>query len=893
MTIGSEGLSLEKDQSSSEETGPVDSGKGNTVRRGQPKCSGVYVKGYVNHVPVWMTVDTGASKTIVSSRVFGKIRGDQKPNIQKRECIPLEQADGNPLGVDGTAELTLQLGTHIFASRETVVADIKDDVLLGMDMGHTTDVITSKGLVKIDDREVPCTHIKSSRVYKVTSADTYHIEGNTEQEIDVYIESCPREIDAPTELLIEPSHNFTERYSMMMARSIVDVSACVTGKVRIMNPFDKRGIIRQDSVIGEAELMDKGTEVISCVDIEGRQETLDGPHGKPSEGLSVGTGMEVVNLQKPQAETDIQKTANTKDRVKKGHQHLSSETVVPVRYISATNSSIPEHLQEMYSRAVEGKTPADKQVIFNIVKHFADVFSKDDTDLGCTHLAVHEIPTGDATPVKQPPRRVPLALAHEEKEAIDNLKKQGVIRESSSPWASPIVLVRKKNGKIRPCVDYRRVNFLTRKDAYPIPRTQDCLDAMAGSVMFSTLDMTSGYHQIPIKEEDIPKTAFVTKQGLYEFTTMPFGLTNAPATFQRVMEIACRGLQWSRCLIYLDDVLIFGRTPEEHATRLKLVLERIRKAGLKLKPEKCELFQTEVRFLGHVVSAEGVQPDPTNTSKIRDWSVPKSVTEVRQFLGLCSYYRKFVKNFSIVAKPLSDLTCRESSLVWNTQCQEAFDELKAKLLGTEVTAFPLDDAPFILDTDACDTGIGAVLSQVQSGRERVVAYASRTLNRAERNYCITDKELLAVRYFVEYFRQYLLGREFCVRTDHQALKWLFQLKEPKGRIARWIEILSAYQFSIEYRPGKRHGNADGLSRCPNPRDCQCSDTDNLESLRCGPCSKCRKRSQEMQLVDMEDQLQVVRMAKANADGKLSDLNEEADKRLGLSPTAVRIHPLAH
>ena len=240
-----------------------------------------------------------------------------------------------------------------------------------------------------------------------------------------------------------------------------------------------------------------------------------------------------MNLQKPQAETDIQKTANTKDRVKKGPQHLSSETVVPVRYISATNSSILEHLQEMYSRAVEGKTPADKQVIFNIVKHFADVFSKDDTDLGCTHLAVHEIPTGDATPVKQPPHRVPLALAHEEKEAIDNLKKQGVIRESSSPWASPIVLVRKKNGKIRPCVDYRRVNFLTRKDAYPIPRTQDCLDAMAGSVMFSTLNMTSGYHQIPIKEEDIPKTAFVTKQGLYEFTTMPFGLTNAPAKFQR------------------------------------------------------------------------------------------------------------------------------------------------------------------------------------------------------------------------------------------------------------------------------------------------------------------------------------------------------------------------
>ena len=232
------------------------------------------------------------------------------------------------------------------------------------------------------------------------------------------------------------------------------------------------------------------------------------------------------------------------------------------------------------------------------------------------------------------------------------------------------------------------------------------------------------------------------------------------------------------------------------------------------------------------------------TSKIRDWPVPGSVTEVRQFLWLCSYYRKFVKNFSIVAKPLSDLTFKESGLVWNSRCQEAFDELKAKLLGSEITAFPLDDTPFTLDTDACDTGIGAVLSQVQNGRERVIAYASRTLNHAECNYCITNKELLAVRYFVEYFHQYLLGREFCVRSDHQALKWLFWPKEPKSRIARWIGIMSAYQFSIKYRPGRRHGNADGLSRCPNPYNCQCSSTDNLERLRCGPCSKCQKRSQK-------------------------------------------------
>ena len=649
---------------------------------------------------------------------------------------------------------------------------------------------------------------------------------------------------------------------MMMARSLVDVSTSVTGKVRLMNPFDQEAVIRQNSVLGEAELLDEETEVMSYVSMGEPEGSLGVPQGKPEEGMCTLAGNVAHNLSGTEI-MDTQTIDNTDEDKVREDKDLG--TSVTVQRISSANSSIPEHLRDMYLQAVEGKTPEDKQVILDTIKRFADVFSRDDTDLGRTHLTVHEIPTGDAPPVKQPPRRVPMALVHEEREAIENLKRQGVIRESNSPWASPILLVRKKNGKIRPCVDYRRVNSLTCKDAYPIPRIQDCLDAMAGSVMFSTLDMTSGYHQIPIKEGDIPKTAFVTRQGLYEFTTMPFGLTNAPATFQRVMEVACRGLQWSSCLIYLDDVLIFGKTPAQHAQRLQLVLERIRMAGLKLKPEKCELFQTEVRFLGHIVSAEGVLPDPSNTSKIRDWPVPRNVTEVRQFLGLCSYYRRFVRNFSILAKPLSDLTCKDSELVWNSTCQQAFDELKAKLTGPEITAFPRDDCPFLLDTDACDTGIGAVLSQVQAGQERVVAYASRSLNRAERNYCVTDKELLAVRYFVEYFRHYLLGRQFCIRTDHQALKWLFSLREPKGRIARWIEILSAYQFSIEYRPGKKHGNADGLSRCPNPRDCQCPEVDNLESLRCGPCSKCRKRSQDMYLTEnSEERAQLVQVVDQEA-----------------------------
>ncbi len=238
---------------------------------------------------------------------------------------------------------------------------------------------------------------------------------------------------------------------------------------------------------------------------------------------------------------------------------------------------------------------------------------------------------------------------------------------------------------------------------------------------------------------------------------MPFGLSNAPATFQRLMELTLSGLQWLTCLIYLDDVIIFGSSFEEHLLRLKEVLGRFRAANLKLKPTKCQLFQDKVTFLGHVVSKDGIQPDPSNTGKVLAWPTPTNVTEVRQFLGFCSYYRRFVKNFSMIAKPLTDLTKKESALEWTDKCQDAFEELKAALTGSPVVAYPQDTGSFILDTDASDTGIGGVLTQIQNGNEKVVAYASRTLNRAERNYCVTDCELLAIRYFIEYFRYYLLG----------------------------------------------------------------------------------------------------------------------------------------
>ncbi|PIK37834.1 Retrovirus-related Pol polyprotein from transposon [Apostichopus japonicus] len=266
--------------------------------------------------------------------------------------------------------------------------------------------------------------------------------------------------------------------------------------------------------------------------------------------------------------------------------------------------------------------------------------------------------------------------------------KRGVIEPSSSPWASPVVLVKKKDGSTRFCVDYRRLNDITTKDSYPIPRIDDSLDSLNGSTWFTTLDLASGYWQVEMDESDREKTAFITHSGLYQFCVMPFGLCNAPATFERLMEKILSGLQWQTCLVYLDDVIIFGKNFEEHIAAIDDVFTRFKLAGLKLSPKKCFLFKQKVEFLGHVVSKDGVSTDPSKVAVVKNWPRPNCVRDVRGFVGLCSYYRKFVKNFTLIARPLHRLTEKGKRFLWNEECEEAFNALKVALTSTPILAFP-------------------------------------------------------------------------------------------------------------------------------------------------------------------------------------------------------------
>ena len=327
---------------------------------------------------------------------------------------------------------------------------------------------------------------------------------------------------------------------------------------------------------------------------------------------------------------------------------------------------------------------------------------------------------------------------------------------------------------------------------------------------------------------DKEKTAFCTSERLFKFNVMPFGLCNAPATFQRLMDLVLCGLQWSECLVYMDDVIVLGATFEDHMRALQAVLERVRKAGLKLKPAKCAFFQKEVAYLGHVISDEGIATDPRKTDRVSTWPIPTSVREVQQFLGLANYYRRFIQDFACIASPLHKLTERSAEFKWTNECQDAFNELRRRLTTAPILIHPDFSKTFILDTDASDQGIGAVLSQAgPDGTEHVIAYASRLLSKSERRYCVTRRELLAVVFFTNHFRPYLLGKQFVLRTDHGSLVWLQNFKEPEGQLARWLEKLQEYHFLIRHRQGKKHCNADALSRIPcqqcgrqSHRDCE-------------------------------------------------------------------------
>ena len=392
--------------------------------------------------------------------------------------------------------------------------------------------------------------------------------------------------------------------------------------------------------------------------------------------------------------------------------------------------------------------------------------------------------------------------------------KKGVIEPSQSAWAFPVVLIPKVDGTIRFCIDYRKLNAITVKDKYPLPRIDDLLDATQGNNYFTTLDCAAGYWQIPCPPDERPKLAFICHKGLFQFTRMPFGVSNAPSVFQRTMDEVLSGLKWVICLVYLDDVIVFSKTFEQHLFDLRTVFERFRTHQFRFKLSKCSFAQKEVDYLGHTVSAGYVKLRKRNITKIKRLLPPRTIKEIQTFLGLTGYYRRFVKDYARIAAPLTFLIRKGKKYFWDRAQQQAWQTLKNALISDPILRHPDFNRIFILQTDASSEGVGIVLTQKDDeGNEYVIGYASRLFQGAEKNWHTQEKEAFAILYGIEQFRVYLYGRHFIIQTDHASLKWLFNVTRP-GRLSRWSLTLSEYDFELQHRPGKANSNADALSRLP-------------------------------------------------------------------------------
>ncbi|XP_062374615.1 uncharacterized protein LOC134062574 isoform X2 [Sardina pilchardus] len=494
------------------------------------------------------------------------------------------------------------------------------------------------------------------------------------------------------------------------------------------------------------------------------------------------------------------------------------EVEVDVRPVSAED----DHDHPALSLQGEGLTEDQQEKLTDLLRKWTCVFAAHEEDYGRTSAVLHPIPTGEAPPVRERYRPVPPSLYSELRTLLQGMLASGIVTESSSPWAAPVVLVRKKDGSWRFCVDYRKLNAVTHKDSFPLPRIEESLTSLKKARWYSTLDLASGYWQVEVDPRDKEKTAFVTPMGLFQWERMPFGLCNAPATFQRLMQRCLGERVHDYLLIYLDDVIIYSLDFNSHLIHLEQVFERLHHHGLKLQPQKCRLFGQEVKYLGHVVSQKGVAVDPEKTAVVQDWPIPTTVKEVRAFLGFAGYYRRFVSGFSKIALPLNNLLQgtggkKTAAITWTPACQGAFETLKGALLQAPILAYADFKAPFRLYTDASFQGLGAVLAQMQEGTERVIAYASRSLHPAERNdknYSSFKLEFLALKWAVtEKFKDYLWGVPFKVFTDNRPLTHL-QTANLGATEQRWMAQLANYTFELCYKPGSSHQNADALSRVP-------------------------------------------------------------------------------
>lgn len=493
-----------------------------------------------------------------------------------------------------------------------------------------------------------------------------------------------------------------------------------------------------------------------------------------------------------------------------GLDFWKSMGIVPDLRRNEWSFSESEPVQASAIHSYEDLTGAETERLNNVVTRN---YARMGDGIGRTHLVEHVIKT-DSPPIKKPHYRMSPYVLKEVDQELKRLVDSDIIERSNSPWSSNIVLVPKKDGTKRVCVDFRAVNKVSKKDSYPVPFVSDILDKLRDAKYLTSLDIKSAYWQVPLSEESKEITAFtVPNRGLWQFKVMPMGLHNSGATWQRLLDRVLSVDLEPYVFCYLDDVIIVTESFEKHLEILDIVFDKLIKAGLTLNKEKCQFCRRELKYLGYVVNGNGLSVDPDKIKAILSIPTPKNQREVRSVLGMASWYRRFVPDYATILAPVTALLKRGTKFDWDEKCEEAWGKLKGFLTSAPVLSCPNFDLPFVVQTDASDFGLGAVLSQTDvNGGEHVVAYLSRSLTKAERKYSVTEKECLAVIFAIEKLRPYIEGTRFTVVTDHYSLLWLHNLKDPMGRLARWAVRLQGFDFEVVHRKGKEHLVPDCLSR---------------------------------------------------------------------------------
>ena len=739
--------------------------------------------------PVLSVLDTGCGPNLIAKAALSD-ETLKKLNTE-RQNAKLVDANGRPLNLLGTIRLSIQIGTYRTSISFTVVRKLSADVILGCDFldQHTQSIGTvSKTLILKDDSRVvihrrpagsieiddqPNQPSKAKRrrisVRKVRVARGITLPPQSET---IILARC----DDAGSFYLQPDNTLFEKYRALLSNGFAVLQTNVSFKAVVANFSDKPVRLHKNQILGYA-IPQHGSEVytieanklITVADpkpIGTTEHTEDSQEGSMKDDTSATAPQSIEDLDLSHLDEDV------RDRIRemlRKHQAMWDGTLGEI------------------------KAPPIR-------------------------ISVQE----GARPVNTHPYRAgPQARLLEDKE-VNRMLEAEVIEPAQSEWASPVVLVDKKDGTTRFCVDYRKLNSVTVKDTYPLPRMDECLDSLGDATIFSALDCNSGYWQLPIAHEDRDKTTFTCHAGTYRFTRMPFGLCNAPAAFQRTVDILLMRYKWKTCLVYLDDIIIFSKSVDEHIDHVDEVLQTLREAGLTLKLKKCNFFVSSVNYLGHTIKPGRLEVANRNQEAIQQAKPPETKTQVRSFVGMCNVYRRFVPNFATVAAPLVELTKKEypdKLPKLNEEQLRSFEKLKQMLLQPPVLRLPKEGLPYSVDTDASNSQIGCALFQTHDDKKRYpIGYWSRTLSNAERNYSVSEKECLAVVWALTILRPYLERTRFEVHTDHQPLVWLLSLPDniTNARLMRWRLRLSEFDFKPVYKKGTSNNIADALSRLQTP-----------------------------------------------------------------------------